>query len=182
MLGPARLNFPKSGARKKLRIGYVSSDLARPCRRFRSDRSLRISRSSAHFEIFAYYCGISHVDTTQTRIKAHTDHWTDINAMSDEEAAQQIVRGPNRYSDRSQRLYDECTHKGLLPIGLRPSSSIGSAFPPPWGVRIIIISSLILSSFRTSRKSTISEKIVRMPCYQPNDRKRDIAEKRPLAR
>ena len=44
-----------------------------------------------NFEIFAYYCGINRPDSTQERIKKGVDHWTDINGLSDDDAAAKIA-------------------------------------------------------------------------------------------
>ena len=43
-----------------------------------------------HFEIFAYYCGIDRVDPTRLRIKNSAHRWTEINGLSDEQAAAKI--------------------------------------------------------------------------------------------
>jgi predicted O-linked N-acetylglucosamine transferase (SPINDLY family) len=44
-----------------------------------------------NFEIFAYYCGINRPDSTQARIQKGVDHWTDINGLSDDDAAAKIA-------------------------------------------------------------------------------------------
>ena len=79
-----------AGARSKLRIGYVSSDLREHAVGFAmADTFEQHDRES--FEIHAYYCGIARIDPTRLRIKAAADSWTDINGLTDEQAADKIA-------------------------------------------------------------------------------------------
>ncbi len=74
----------------KLRIGYVSSDLRGHAVGFAMTDVVE-QHDREKFEIFAYYCGISHTDSTQQRIMKSVDHWVDINGLSDDQAAAKIA-------------------------------------------------------------------------------------------
>ena len=75
---------------RKLRIGYVSSDLREHAVGFGMTDVLE-THDKQHFEIYAYYCGINRSDPTQVRIKDSVDHWLDINGLSDQQAAKRIA-------------------------------------------------------------------------------------------
>jgi len=75
---------------KRLRIGYVSSDLREHAVGFAMTDVME-QHDREKFEIFAYYCGISRTDSTQQRIKDAVDHWVDINGMTDDQAAAKIA-------------------------------------------------------------------------------------------
>jgi len=74
---------------KKLRIGYLSSDLREHAVGF-AFTDVFETHDQSKFEIFAYYCGIARTDSTQARIKAAVGKWTDINSLSDEEADEEL--------------------------------------------------------------------------------------------
>src|SRR5690606_6586910 len=76
---------------RRLRIGYVSSDL-----RAHAVGYLMANLFEAHdpraIEVFVYYCGFPANDEINQRIKSAAEHWTDIRAMSDDEAAAVIAQ------------------------------------------------------------------------------------------
>ena len=74
----------------RLRIGYVSSDFREHAVGFAMTDVIE-QHDRERFEIFAYYCGINRPDATQARIKASADHWTEITAMTDDQAAAKIA-------------------------------------------------------------------------------------------
>jgi predicted O-linked N-acetylglucosamine transferase (SPINDLY family) len=176
-LGPAP-KFPKTRrSGQKLRIGYLSSDLRDHAVGFGLTEVFELHDRQA-FEIFAYYCGISHVDATQTRIKAGVDHWIDINAMSDEQAALKIAE------DQIDILIDlngYTMNARTKVVAFRPAPVIVNWFGFPSTMGSPYHNYLISDAYIIPEHAEIfySEKILRMPCYQPNDRKRDVAEKRP---
>ena len=75
---------------QRLKIGYVSSDLREHAVGFAMTDVME-QHDHKNFEIFAYYCGINRPDSTQARIQKAVDHWTDINGLSDDDAAAKIA-------------------------------------------------------------------------------------------
>jgi predicted O-linked N-acetylglucosamine transferase (SPINDLY family) len=157
---------------RRLRIGYVSSDL-----RHHAVGYLMVNFFEEHdrkdFEVFAYYTGIPADDPIQARIKASVDHWRDIRSVTDNEAAAQIAE------DGIDILVDVNGHTRDARIGVfarRPApiqvnwlgypGTMGSSFH-----HYIVADDWTIPAYA---ESWYSERVLRVPCYQPNDRKRVI--------
>jgi predicted O-linked N-acetylglucosamine transferase (SPINDLY family) len=172
-----RRNAPIS-TNRRLRIGYVSSDL-----RAHAVGYLMAQLFETHdpktIEVFVYYCGIpASEDPLQLRIKASTEHWIDIRAMSDDEAAAAIA------GDEIDILVDVNGHTRDARLGVfarRPApiivnwlgypGTMGSAFH-----HYIVADDWIIPP---SEEIYFSERVLRLPCYQPNDRSRIVADTNP---
>jgi predicted O-linked N-acetylglucosamine transferase (SPINDLY family) len=162
-----------SGPRSKLRIGYVSSDLREHAVGFAmTDVFEQHDRQS--FEIYAYYCGINRQDPTQNRIKSSADKWTDINGLSDEQAAKKIT------DDKVDIIvdlngYTKDARARLFSLRSAPITVNWFGFPgtmgTPYHHYIIADEQIIPKDYELF----YSEKVLRLPCYQPNDRKRLVA-------
>ncbi len=159
---------------RRLRIGYVSSDL-----RHHAVGYLMVNFFEEHdrkdFEVFAYYTGIKADDAIQARIKANVDHWRDIRGVSDDDAAAQIAQ------DGIDILVDVNGHTRDARIGVfarRPApiqvnwlgypGTMGSSFH-----HYIVADDWTIPDYA---EDWYSEKVLRLPCYQPNDRKRIVDE------
>ncbi len=159
---------------RRLRIGYVSSDL-----RHHAVGYLMVNFFEEHdrkdFEVFAYYTGIKADDPIQARIKANVDHWRDIRGVSDDDAAAQIAQ------DGIDILVDVNGHTRDARIGVfarRPApiqvnwlgypGTMGSSFH-----HYIVADDWTIPDYA---EDWYSEKVLRLPCYQPNDRKRIVDE------
>lgn len=159
---------------RKLRIGYVSSDL-----RHHAVGYLMVNFFEEHdhkdFEVFAYYTGIKADDPIQARIKACCDHWRDIRGVTDDEAAAMIAE------DGIDILVDVNGHTRDARIGVfarRPApiqvnwlgypGTMGSSFH-----HYIVADDWTIPAYA---ENWYSEKVLRLPCYQPNDRKRIVDE------
>lgn len=157
---------------RRLRIGYVSSDL-----RAHAVGYLMANLFEAHdrsvVETFVYYCGIPSDDEINRRIKGDVEHWTDIRAMSDDEAAAAIAK------DGIDILVDVNGHTREARLGVfarRPApiivnwlgypGTMGSAFH-----HYIIGDESVIP---VDHELYYSERVLRLPCYQPNDRKRVV--------
>lgn len=166
-----------SRASSKLRIGYVSSDLREHAVGFAMTDVME-THDREHFEIYAYYCGIARTDSTQARIKKAVDRWTDINGMSDEQAAMQIARdGVDILIDLNGYTKDARTK--VFAHRPAPIAVNWFGFPGTMGSpyhHYVIADSEIIPA---DSERYYSEKVLRLPCYQPNDRKRVVADKRP---
>jgi predicted O-linked N-acetylglucosamine transferase (SPINDLY family) len=162
---------------QRLRIGYVSSDLRAHAVGFAMTDVMEL-HDRTNFEVFAYYCGIRRSDSTQERIKAGVDHWTEINVMNDDEAAAKIA------ADRIDILVDlnGYTKDARTKVFARkPAPIMANWFGYPATMGTPYHHYLIADDYVIPPEDEIyySEKIVRLPCYQPNDRKRIVADRRP---
>jgi predicted O-linked N-acetylglucosamine transferase (SPINDLY family) len=162
---------------ERLRIGYLSSDLREHAVGFGMTDVVEI-HDRIQFEIYAYYCGIARVDATQTRTKAAVDHWIDINGLSDEQAAQKIAEDEidilidlNGYTKSARTRI----------VSMRPAPIIVNWFGYPGSMgspyhHYIVADPQIIPP---EHEHYYSEKVVRLPCYQPNDRRRIVSDRAP---
>ncbi len=130
------------------------------------------------FEIFAYYCGIARTDPTQARIKSCVDSWLDIRSMSDQQAAAKIAEdGIDILVDLNGYTKDARTKI----FALRPAPVIVNWFGFPGTMGTPYHHYLIADPFIVPEDSELyfSERVVRLPCYQPNDRKRPVSARAP---
>lgn len=161
----------------RLRIGYVSSDLRTHAVGFGLREVLEL-HDRRDFDVFAYYCGIRHEDETQRHIKAAVDRWTDLNDCDDRTAAQIIA------ADEVDILvdlngYTKDARTRIFALRPAPINVNWFGFPATMGSpyhHYIIADPYIIPE---SHELYYSEKVLRLPCYQPNDRKRPIAPECP---
>ena len=163
--------------RAKLRIGYVSSDFREHAVGFAMTDVME-QHNREHFEIFAYYCGINRTDPTQQRIIKAVDRWLDINPLNDDQAAARIVEDEidvlvdlNGYTkDARTKVFA----RRPAPIAVNWFGFPGT-MATPYHHYIIADATIIPPEYEIY----YSEKVLRLPCYQPNDRKRAVAAQRP---
>ncbi len=157
---------------RRLRIGYVSSDL-----RSHAVGYLMANLFETHdpqaIEVFVYYCGIPADDVINQRVKAVAEHWTDIRSMSDDDAAAAIA------ADGIDILVDVNGHTREARLGVfarRPAPIIVNwlGYPgtmgSPYHHYIVADENIIPPEM----EHYYSERVLRLPCYQPNDRRRLI--------
>ncbi|MEZ5956573.1 MAG: hypothetical protein R3C27_05095 [Hyphomonadaceae bacterium] len=166
-----RRNAPIAQGRR-LRIGYVSSDL-----RAHAVGYLMANLFEAHdpkaVEVFIYYCGIPANDGINQRIKAATEHWSDIRNVSDDEAAAQVA------ADEIDILIDVNGHTrdarpGVFARRPAPIQVNWLGYPGTMGSpyhHYIIGDEWVIPP---DHEIYYSERVLRLPCYQPNDRKRVV--------
>jgi len=169
---------PAQGVRHdKLRIGYISSDLREHAVGFAMTDVMEL-HDKDKFEIYAYYCGISRTDATQQRIKNAVTQWTDINGMTDDQAAEKIAAdGVDIIIDLNGYTKDARTKvfaRRPAPIAVNWFGFPGT-MATPYHHYIIADETIIPES----HELYYSEKVLRLPCYQPNDRKRTVSPNRP---
>lgn len=161
----------------KLRIGYVSSDLRDHAVGFAMTDVMEL-HNREDFEIFGYYCGINRTDATQQRIMKAVDHWTDINGLDDDQAAAKIAAdGIDIVIDLNGYTKDARTK--VFARRPAPIAVNWFGFPGTMGTpyhHYIVADETIIPE---SHELFYSEKVLRLPCYQPNDRKRVVSERRP---
>lgn len=157
-----------------LRIGYLSSDLRHHAVGYLMAEVMEL-HDKAKVETFAYYCGIpAATDTLQARYRDAADHFIDVAAMSPEAAARRIA------DDGIQILIDVngYTREGRTKlVALRPAPVIVNwlGFPGTMASphhHYIVADPWIIPP---ESERYYTEKVVRLPCYQPTDRKRAVA-------
>ncbi|ATC24052.1 N-acetylglucosamine transferase [Caulobacter vibrioides] len=168
-----RRDAPIDLAGRRPRIGYISSDLRDHAVGYLMAELFEV-HDKAKVEVFAYYCGPESSDGLNTRIRAAAEHFIDIRPMSDDEAAQRIADdGIDILVDVNGHTRDARTAvfarrpAPILVNWLGYPGTMGSDYHhyivgDPW----IIPPEMELY---------YSEAVRRIPCYQPNDRRRIVA-------
>jgi predicted O-linked N-acetylglucosamine transferase (SPINDLY family) len=166
---------PRTGT--KLRIGYVSSDLREHAVGL-SMADVLAAHDRDQFEIYAYYCGIAFDDATKTRIKAAVDHWLDIDALTDEEAALRIRADAidilidlNGYTKGARTKVFALKPAPIAVNWFGYPSTMGSPYH-----HYIIADACVIPP---DAERFYSETVLRLPCYQPNDRNRVVSSRVP---
>lgn len=162
---------------RRLRIGYLSSDLREHAVGFATVSMFEL-HDRERFEIFAYYCGVPSPDSTQQRARNGVDHWIDISRMTDRQAARQIADdGIDILIDFNGYTKDARTKV----LAMRPAPIIVNWFGFPGTMGSPIHNYLVADDIIIPKGAEIyySEKVVRLPCYQPNDRHCVISPRRP---
>jgi len=168
----------KIGTGKRLRIGYVSSDLREHAVGFALCEVLELHDKS-NVEIFAYYCGDPRSgDPTHDRIRAAVGQWRDIGRLSDRQAAQNIV------DDEIDILVDVngyTKHARTKIFAYRPAPVTVNWCGYPGTMGSPYHHYVIADRHIIPPESEIfySERVLRIPCNQPIDRERDISPFRP---
>lgn len=171
---------PESAGRRKLRIGYVSSDLRGHAVGYLTTEIYEL-HDRKKVEVFAYYCGIRPEDATKERIRATVDHWVEITDLDDHQAARRIIDdGIDILVDLNGYSKDGRTQL----FALRPAPIIVNWLGYPGTMGSPYHHYIIADDYIIPRDHEIyySEKVLRLPCYQPNDRRRVIAAERPSRR
>ena len=168
-----RRHAPIDIKKRRMRVGYISSDLRDHAVGYLMAEFFEL-HNREEFEVFAYYCGPESDSALTRRIKAAVEHWSDIRKMSDDEAARKIA------ADGIDILVDVNGHTRDARMGVfarRPAPIIVNwlGYPGTMGTpyhHYIVADDWIIPK---GSEKFYSEKVVRLPCYQPNDRKRTVA-------
>lgn len=165
---------------RPLRIGYVSADLREHAIGFLTAELFEL-HDPAKVEVFAYYAGPSGVDRIQMRINQAVDHWIDVAGWPAKAKARQIVH------DEIDILVDIDGHtedSQAALFALRPAPVIVNwlGYPGSMGTPhhhyIIADNEIIPPEY----EKYYSERVLRLPCYQPTDRRRLVATALPSRR
>jgi predicted O-linked N-acetylglucosamine transferase (SPINDLY family) len=162
---------------RRLRIGYVSSDLRAHAVGYLMAQLFETHDAQA-IDVFVYYCGIPSDDAMNQRFRAAAPNWADIRQLSDDEAADRIA------ADGVDILVDVNGHTRDARLG------IFARRPAPIQVNWLGYPGTMASPFHhyivaddwiipPSHEMYYSERVLRLPCYQPNDRKRQVADGTP---
>lgn len=162
---------------RRPRIGYISSDLRDHAVGYLMAELFEVHDKS-QVEVFAYYCGPESSDGLNTRIRAAAEHFIDIRPMSDDEAAQRIADdGIDILVDVNGHTRDART----AVFARRPAPILVNwlGYPGTMGSdyhHYIIGDPWIIPP---EMELYYSEAVRRIPCYQPNDRRRVVASEVP---
>lgn len=151
---------------EKLKVAYLSSDFCHHAVGYlMSDVFDNHNRS--RYEITVFNIGERNDDAIQKRIMGSVDHWFDIRGVPDKAAAQQIIaQGIDILVD----MNGHTNYQRTALLALKPAPIIANwlGYPGTMGSSdhhyIIADDFLIPSEF----EHYYSEKVVRLPCYQPN--------------
>ena len=163
----------KTGTGERLRVGYVSSDLRQHAVGFALSEVLELHDKTS-VEIFAYYCGDpAPIDQTQARIKQAVDHWRDIAGLGDIEAARQIA------ADEIDILIDVngyTKHARTKIFAYRPAPVIVNFCGYPGTMATPYHQYMIADETIVPPENELyyTEKVLRIACNQPVDRKRAV--------
>jgi len=166
----------KTGTGERLRVGYVSSDLRQHAVGFALSEVLELHDKTS-VEIFAYYCGDpAPIDPTQARIKEAVDHWRDIAALSDIEAARKIA------ADGIDVLIDVngyTKHARTKIFAYRPAPVIVNFCGYPGTMASPYHQYMIADDVIVPPENELyyTEKVLHIACNQPVDRKRAVSER-----
>jgi predicted O-linked N-acetylglucosamine transferase (SPINDLY family) len=159
---------------RRLRIGYISSDLRDHAIGYLMAELFEV-HDRERVEVFAYYCGRPSSEGLNTRIKAAIEHWVDIREMRDDEAAARIAAdGIDILIDVNGHTRDART--GVFARRPAPIQVNWLGYPGTMGSpyhHYIIADDWIIPP---EAEAYYSEKVLRLPCYQSNDRKRVVAD------
>jgi predicted O-linked N-acetylglucosamine transferase (SPINDLY family) len=160
-----------------LRLGYLSSDLREHAVGYLMTEVMALHDRS-RVEVFNYYCGVESDDPLHAHFRATSDHFIPISHLSDEQAARQMA------DDGIQILIDlngYTRDARLKLVALRPAPVIVNwlGYPGTMGSpnhHYLIADDWIVPP---EHELYFSEKVLRLPCYQPSNRQRVVAERKP---
>lgn len=161
----------------RLRVGYLSSDLREHAVGYLCAEVFEL-HDPATVEVFAYYTGIPGTDPIKERYQRAVAHWVDITGLSDAEAARRIADdGIHILVDLNGYTRDGRTKL----VALRPAPVIVNWLGYPGTTGSPYHHYIIADDWIIPQGDEIyySEKVLRLPCYQPNDRKRVVAATAP---
>lgn len=160
--------------KRRIRIGYLSSYFREHAHGYLTAEMYALHDRS-RFEVFAYSCSRPTGDRIQERLKRDVDHFVDILDMSDEDAARRI------HADGIDILIDFNGYTGEARpaiMAMRPAPVAVNWLGYPGSMGTPYHDYVIADDFIVPPESEMfySEKVVRLPCYQPNDRGRVVAD------
>lgn len=170
-----KLAYVHSGKNgKKLRIGYLSADFRQhPLTSLAAE--LMELHDRAGFEIYGYSYGPDDRTPARKRWERAFDRFRDIRTVSMHAAAQRI------HDDGIDILVDltgftQSSRTGILALRPAPIQVNWLGYPGTMGAPFADY--LIADAFITppEHAAHYSEQLVRLPCYQPNDRQRPLAD------
>ena len=173
--------FPRpafKNKKKKIRIGYYSADFRNHATAHLISRVFEL-HDKENFEIYAFsFCPLNEKDIWQKRINNSCDNFIDVYKKNDQEISKlskelEIDIAIDLMGFVNNNRY-KIFAKGCAPIQINYLGYPGTCGP---NIMDYIIADNIL--INEKNKKFFSEKIISLPnCYQPNDDKKIISEKK----
>lgn len=164
---------PRRAEGRRLRIGYFSSDLRSHAVGYLMPQVFeRHDRSK--FEIIAYYHGATGFDALGNRLRAAVDQWVELTDVDHATAARRMLADEvDILVDLNGYTRDARTQV----LAMRPAPVIVNWLGYPGTMatpyhHYIVADDWIIPK---SHEAFYSEKVLRLPCYQPNDTARVAA-------
>lgn len=170
------LPFSKPSAREKLRIGYFSADFHSHATAFLMAELFEL-HDRENFEITAFSFGPAIQDSMRTRLEKAFDHFIELDALSDNDAAS-VARRHGIDIAVDLKGFTKDSRPGIFAARPAPIQVNYLGYPGTMGADfidyIIADPTIIPEDYRPF----YSEKIVALPnSYQVNDRSRAIASR-----
>jgi predicted O-linked N-acetylglucosamine transferase (SPINDLY family) len=168
---------PLVKGKEKLKIGYISSDLRGHAVGYLTSEIYELHDRNK-VEVFVYFCGPRIPDAVFYRVQKTSDHWLDVNNLGDREFAKKIIEdGIDILIDLNGHTKDSRTKT----LALKPAPIIINwlGYPGTMGSpyhQYILADNFIIPP---EYEYFYTEKVLRLPCYQPNDRQREVSPLRP---
>jgi predicted O-linked N-acetylglucosamine transferase (SPINDLY family) len=160
-----------------LKIGYVSSDLRGHAVGYGMTEVLERHDRRA-VTVHCYYNGVAPDDATKVRLRAAADHWLDVTAIDDGQMARRIAEdGIDILVDLNG--YTLGARTGVFARRPAPIAINWFGYPGTMGTpyhHYIIADEHIIPP---DHEIYFSERVLRLPCYQPNALTRIVAAGRP---
>jgi len=174
----ARLTHARPGRDGKIRLGYLSADFHQHATAYLIAEVFELHKRS-RFEVFGYSYGPDDGSEMRARLIRAFDGFVDIRPMPHGDVAKRM------YEDRIDILIDlkgYTTHARTEILAYRPAPVQVNYLGFPGTMGAEFVDYMIADSFvapKTQQKF-YAEKLAYLPdCYQPNDTKREIAERVP---
>src|SRR6185369_7082235 len=168
---------PATSPAAPLRVGYLSSDLREHAVGYLMTEVFWL-HDRKNVEVFAYYCGIASEDPLHRHFRESAQHFRAISALDDRAAAERIR------ADNVDILIDVNGYTRdarLKLVAQRPAPIIVNWLGFPGSMASPYHHYLIADDFivPASHERYYSEKVLRLPCYQPSFRARAVAPNTP---
>jgi predicted O-linked N-acetylglucosamine transferase (SPINDLY family) len=164
---------------RRLRVGYFSCDFQEHAVAYLVAEVLEL-HDRQHFEIFAYSYGPGDPSPMRARLRQACEHFVDVARDPDDIAVDRIRRDE---LDVLVDLHGYTVGARTAILARRPCPVQINWLGYPGTMGAAFMDYLIADSYiiPAGQESAYAERILRLPhCYQPNDRKRPLAE--PLSR
>jgi len=163
----------------RCRVGYLSSDLREHAVGYLMTEVFAL-HDRTEVEVFAYYCGPPARDPLHEHFKLTVEHWLDISQLDDDEAAErmqadgiQILIDLNGYTREARLQLVAMRRAPVIVNWLGFPGTMGSPYH-----HYLVADEWIIPQ---EHELYYSERVLRLPCYQPSSRNRVVAT-RPMQR
>ena len=165
------LGFSYTKNHKKIRIGYLSADFRLHPLAFLITELIE-NHNKTQFETFAYSYGINDKTPARKRLEHAFDHFHDIRNLSEIDAAKKIN------ADQIDILIDltgftQSSRTGIVALKPAPININWLGYPGSMGeyLQEPLFDRLLADKTVAPDSKNFSEKLLYLPCYQPNNQR-----------